>query len=230
MDCDQFDTRLHEQLDRRACPAADPDLSAHAERCPACAERLTAWSRVEAAIGSMMPAHDPIASDCDRADRGREAEVSLAFSDSRDFVSAGRRASRRGRFRQRRWAAAGLAAALLLVARVQVDWSQREVVGTPSAKVPAATGELGSRSELGLLASFDEDPEWLREVADRQWLDQTLPAVRSVRDGVAPLGRTLLQAMALLTSGQRVPGSGAGGEAVMGHGGSLAADGGRTAS
>lgn len=41
---------------------------------------------------------------------------------------------------------------------------------------------------------------WWRSVQDQDWIGQTMPAVHSVRDGVAPLGRSLLQAVAILTT------------------------------
>ncbi len=58
--------------------------------------------------------------------------------------------------------------------------------------------------------SFESDEQqaivdparWWRHVQDRDWIGQTMPAVHSVRDGVAPLGRSLLQAVAILTTGR----------------------------
>lgn len=43
--------------------------------------------------------------------------------------------------------------------------------------------------------------EWWATVRDRDWLAQTMPAVRSVQQGVAPLGRSLIQAVTILTVG-----------------------------
>jgi hypothetical protein len=43
--------------------------------------------------------------------------------------------------------------------------------------------------------------EWWASVRDRDWLAQTMPAVRSVQQGVAPLGRSLIQAVTILTVG-----------------------------
>ncbi|HBV62568.1 MAG TPA: hypothetical protein DEF45_06050 [Rhodopirellula sp.] len=58
----------------------------------------------------------------------------------------------------------------------------------PSGTLAQATGEL--------------DPVvWWRSVQDRDWVEETLPTVRSVRQGVAPLGRTLVRAVTILTIG-----------------------------
>ena len=43
--------------------------------------------------------------------------------------------------------------------------------------------------------------EWWASVRERDWMAETMPAVRSVQQGVAPLGRSLLQAVTVLTVG-----------------------------
>jgi hypothetical protein len=58
----------------------------------------------------------------------------------------------------------------------------------------------------GLLAAnqLNVDPVgWWRDVQDRDWVSQTMPTVRSMQEGVAPLGRTLMRAMTILTTGGR---------------------------
>ena len=51
-------------------------------------------------------------------------------------------------------------------------------------------------------ANADVDPAlWWRSVQDRDWLGQTMPTVNSVREGVAPIGRSLLRAVTILTGG-----------------------------
>ncbi len=49
-----------------------------------------------------------------------------------------------------------------------------------------------------LLAQADPSG-WWSQVRQRDWVGETMPAVRSVREGVAPLGRSLLQAVTILT-------------------------------
>ena len=61
-------------------------------------------------------------------------------------------------------------------------------VSASSGTVAQMTGEL--------------DPVvWCRSVQDRDWVEETMPTVRSVRQGVAPLGRTLVRAVTILTIG-----------------------------
>jgi hypothetical protein len=43
--------------------------------------------------------------------------------------------------------------------------------------------------------------EWWASVRERDWMAETMPVVRSVQRGVAPLGRSLLQAVTVLTVG-----------------------------
>ncbi|EMI18124.1 hypothetical protein RMSM_04939 [Rhodopirellula maiorica SM1] len=41
---------------------------------------------------------------------------------------------------------------------------------------------------------------WFHDVQQRDWLGQTIPTVESFRDGVAPIGRSLLRAVTILTT------------------------------
>ena len=48
----------------------------------------------------------------------------------------------------------------------------------------------------------DADPAyWWRSVQNRDWVGQTMPTVRSVQEGVAPIGRSLMRAVTILTTG-----------------------------
>ena len=61
--------------------------------------------------------------------------------------------------------------------------------------ISASTGTLAQ-------ATGELDPVvWWRSVQDRNWVEETMPTVRSVRQGVAPLGRTLVRAVTILTIG-----------------------------
>ena len=95
--------------------------------------------------------------------------------------------------------AAGLAAAvclaLLIVAR-----------GDRDADAPIVTDAAVTQEHPAVLAQAtgEMDPaRWWRSVQDRDWVGQTMPAVRSVREGVAPLGRSLMRAVTILTIGGR---------------------------
>ena len=61
-------------------------------------------------------------------------------------------------------------------------------VSASAGTLAQATGEL--------------DPVvWWQSVQDRDWVEETMPTVRSVRQGVAPLGRTFVRAVTILTIG-----------------------------
>ena len=99
------------------------------------------------------------------------------------------------RQRGRSLALCGLAAAALIA--LVVHWN-----------LTGPRGTIADRSEHPLggdpvaVASRDVDPVlWWQGMQDRDWVAQTMPAVRNLREGVAPLGRSLLQAVTILTLG-----------------------------
>jgi hypothetical protein len=89
------------------------------------------------------------------------------------------------------WSTLAAVAAGLLVACLLV-YSRRDAKLTPVATNLPAPAEQPT----------DVDPaRWWRDVQDRDWIGQTMPAVQSVRAGVAPLGRSIRHAVAILTTG-----------------------------
>lgn len=98
---------------------------------------------------------------------------------------------RSGERRDATWAIMIAVAAVLLLAFFAAQPS--DDVATPTAFRPPEAGD-----EYVVV-----DPVlWWRNVQDQDWIGQTMPAVHSVRDGVAPLGRSLLQAVAILATGR----------------------------
>jgi hypothetical protein len=94
--------------------------------------------------------------------------------------------------------AAGLAAALLLP--LILARGEKQAV-TPMIADSTVAGE---HQAVLAQATGDVDPAgWWRSVQDRDWVGQTMPAVRSVQEGVAPLGRSLMRAVTILTIGGR---------------------------
>jgi len=62
--------------------------------------------------------------------------------------------------------------------------------------------DVTASSDTLAQATGELDPVlWWRSVQDRDWVEETMPTVRSVRQGVAPLGRTLVRAVTILTIG-----------------------------
>jgi hypothetical protein len=105
--------------------------------------------------------------------------------------SADTAATSAGRKQLFAWSTLAAVAAGLLVAFL-VDTSRRDAKRTPVAtNMPAPAAP-----------ATDVDPaRWWRDVQDRDWIGQTMPAVQSVRAGVAPLGRSIRHAVAILTTG-----------------------------
>ena len=69
-----------------------------------------------------------------------------------------------------------------------------ENVGLPIDGLPM----LGAESSAYMMRT---DPAaWFQDVQQRDWLGQTMPTVESFRDGVAPIGRSLLRAVTILTT------------------------------
>jgi hypothetical protein len=71
----------------------------------------------------------------------------------------------------------------------------------PEGEQIAKTTALAQREPDEELAALVDPADWWRNMRAKDWIGQTMPAVHSVRDGVAPLGRSLLQAVAILTTG-----------------------------
>jgi len=94
-------------------------------------------------------------------------------------------------------AIAGLAAAILFALVVVGNVEDSRTTAIDSAAVDDHETALAQQtSEL--------DPAlWWRDVQDRDWVRQTMPAVRSVQQSVAPIGRSLMRAVTILTVGGR---------------------------
>lgn len=103
--------------------------------------------------------------------------------------------------RRSKWIAyATVAAALLFTvgwqfAKSDTDPSKTTIVAQQPSNADAAT----DRDIESLLAQSEAADWWAAEGGD--WVAQTMPAVRNVRKGMAPLGRSLLQAVTILTIG-----------------------------
>jgi hypothetical protein len=91
-------------------------------------------------------------------------------------------------------AVAGLAAAILCMV----------TMGPHSQDaLPPRVGSASVEHDPAVLVQTGElDPAlWWQSVQNRDWVGQTMPAVQSVRDGVAPIGRSLMRAVTILTTG-----------------------------
>lgn len=80
--------------------------------------------------------------------------------------------------------------------------------GIPPAQEPEQPTMVDSSPTQSLALLTQPVPEldpasWWRSVQDRDWVGQTMPTVQSVKEGVAPLGRTLMRAVTILTVGDQ---------------------------
>jgi hypothetical protein len=98
---------------------------------------------------------------------------------------------------RRTWRPVATVAALAAAVLLAVLWQY----SAASPELPAGGGDPVGVTLLPGQADPVDPADWWRHVQRRDWMAQTMPAVRSVRDGVAPLGRSLLQAVTLLTTG-----------------------------
>ncbi len=175
-DCQRFDRRMQERLDAREAIDDDVMLREHAASCAACRQRREAWLRIERGL---LPAS--------------------GASEVGHGAASGWRPSRGDRSLLGRMTIVAAAAALLMMVAVR----RFDAAGPESSSVVVvASGDraTGGRVPKGMMVA-DVSAPWIGEFSKQAWFDRTMPAVRSVRDGVAPLGRSFLQAVAILSHG-----------------------------
>lgn len=175
--CQKFADQLQQCADERRSVADNVDLISHARSCPDCQADLDAWMRLETVL--LQSASQP------SLPRPRRRMASPAWSVAvavMVVIAAGtyRRMNRSG-------AMDGSEVAMAEV------WASEEIAASPAF------------SDRVLVA--DLDPAlWWNDVRNRDWVGQTMPAIESVQQGVAPLGRTLMRAVTILTTGGPLPG------------------------
>jgi len=175
MNCDEFGQRLHQCLDDRVPIDSDIELRRHAKRCESCRAQMHAWCQ----IATIIPGR---ATDLCAAD----LRPSSASKRSIGLVPA----------------LAGLAAAMLIA--VTSFWHASDlgtaIVDSDAADVDSA-GMDDHEVVLAQVTGELDPAGWWRSVQDRDWVSQTMPAVQSVKQGVAPIGRSLMRAVTILTTG-----------------------------
>ena len=93
------------------------------------------------------------------------------------------------------WTAAAVAASAL-IAFSFVGGDRSEVV-----EPLAFANTTHSQTEAVDFQTTVQAVQWWETIRQRNWMAQTMPTVRSVQSGVAPLGRSLIQAVTILTVG-----------------------------
>ncbi len=182
MNCEEFGQRMHQCLDDRLPVDSDSQLCRHATQCESCRAQMLAWCQ----IATIMPGR--------AAELGpTELRTSHASKQSIGLIPT----------------LSGLAAAMLIA--VTSFWYPSDpgsatvdpgaVVGDSSAADIDFVG-MDDHEMVLAQASGELDPaSWWRNVQDRDWVGQTMPAVQSLKDGVAPIGRSLMRAVTILTIG-----------------------------
>ena len=91
-----------------------------------------------------------------------------------------------------RWAVPALAAAIVLAVLFNRGLDRE----------PEGADRVASLETVEVDSPQTLDPAgWWRDVQSRDWVAETMPTVQRVSDSVAPLGRSLMQAVTLLTLG-----------------------------
>lgn len=221
MNCQQFDQQLNDLLDRRDCPADNSQLRSHAETCAQCRCKMAVWSVMETghseASGNVTPhalpengspengSPEPSLSEPSLNDPSlSELSLNEPSLNEPSLVGGGRMIALAG---AQKWAIA-IAAVVLIWFR----WGPAPT--TPPNRVAVASA---NRSAPNQSASMERPSEplpsslamtveasaanWWQDVQTRDWVGQTMPAVKSMRDGVAPLGRSLMRAVTILAIG-----------------------------
>ena len=198
MNCDDFTQWLQTGLDERRDLRMPRDVRRHYNECDSCRGQMEAWNQISA----ILPGESPI-----------PTQSNL--------------------HRQRIAAISGIVSAIAAVWIVSFFIGQQENPRTIAQVTPPTPAKLssmdtmvsegttvsestvgrsrGHRFEPLVVISVDDQDKvgpaaWWGRLQNRDWIDRTMPAVQSVRDGVAPLGRSFVRAVTILTSGSSVKG------------------------
>ncbi|TWT83940.1 hypothetical protein CA13_54140 [Planctomycetes bacterium CA13] len=190
MNCDDFVQRLHERIDERLSLEEDIPLQHHAAHCDVCGGQLFAWQQ----ISRVLPTCEPV------------PKKSAARFVTRLAVSV------------------AMIAASVFFAFVVMTSDPNSESSSPSLAMlsgskpllasspmtiaaPDATAFVSKETTEQLTEQLTESPpsriaasEWVDVVRKRDWVRQSMPTVQSFGRGVAPLGRSLLRAVTILTT------------------------------
>ncbi len=222
MQCETFELRLHESLDRRSRPDGRPDLAEHAEQCDACGRLLTDYRQlidgvdVRSQLG-LTPESPPDLADRVLADIERHAagDLSPASTASRRILGV----------KYRSLAMLAVAASLLVAAYTVVTIRTRPTQAELAEELNVEPETLQTMLELPLLSSFDEEnvasmcratgrgmatlPSTVWQVtyssADDPALDSHGRWARPVAAGIRPLADSMIWALGMLRGA--LPGS-----------------------
>ncbi|MEM9828212.1 MAG: hypothetical protein AAF958_16595 [Planctomycetota bacterium] len=182
--CEQILRRMHDALDRREKPLNDPLVRSHVKHCPSCRQAVQLWTQIE----DQLPAVLEIAT-------RREAVATTAEP-------------------QRRWSRQQMVAwktGIAVAASVLcIGLGVRFAVPVQGPAAPPGVTQDGTPKNW---AGDDRPAAAVASGSNLAWLDRTKPVVqrtvpmvrrtgKDVGRGVAPLGRSLSQAVAILSNGR----------------------------
>lgn len=211
MNCSDFEHRMQRAIDQRLELSSQSDLVRHAEQCPECACSMDTWSSIQ----RLYP-REPFRADSardvdsapDRVDAGPDvvpipslAEPSLDPSEQR----SGALEDWSSRNTTRWVSVVSAVAAMITIAAFSLPRltdDSKPVAELASHDKPAFSPTPESDIHAADESAFSST-DWWQIVQHQEWMQQTMPAVKSVREGVAPIGRSLMQAVAILTNTTR---------------------------
>lgn len=176
MNCDQFQQRMDWILDQRQNVDRDAALMDHAESCETCCQRLQIWSTIDDLV---LP-----------------ASVSVS-----DF------GSKLPLMQSALAAAAAILLFVTLIPSLTTDPPKTNTIASVVEMSPSSTTGPDARPIINPMSPGTaqstpqltwQSPQWWTTMSDERWVSHTIPAVTSVRLGVAPIGRSMRQALSIL--------------------------------
>ena len=174
MNCNEFQQQFQRWIDQRQT-VPDQSIQEHAGQCEACRRQLRLWQAIQPSLTQHDDSTNLVSHPTARKSMRSNAIVALAVT------------------------------ACLVIAIVKprtsgpfVDSQSLTSIRPPLAEMPSAEVNLSVVSDSQLRPG-----DWWDDIRDRDWVSRTMPTVRIVRDGVAPLGRSIQRAATLLTTAPR---------------------------
>ncbi|KAA1260564.1 hypothetical protein LF1_31040 [Rubripirellula obstinata] len=174
MDCNEFQRQFQRSLDRRDA-SPNREMQSHANQCASCQHQVQLWQSIETSLASKTY---------------QEPQTNQSKS-----------------IKGRSIVAVAVAASLAIAFATQRTTDPIAESQSPDSQSLTSIDSQTNASKTDLATSITGpqlDPSiWWNDIRDRDWVGRTLPTVRIVSDGVAPLGRSIQRAATLLTTAPR---------------------------
>jgi len=187
MNCDQFRDSLNEMADQRVNFSRHDQLTQHADQCSACRKQLQWLQRITDCFENVETANHEATTLS--GSRGLAFAVAATMVLVASLAWLGFRQTSNPSMASNQMASNQVASDQAGIGDVRPPPTGNRRVASRSARPPA-----GNEAPLPIV-----DVAW-SDIGPRHWLGRTMPAVRGVQESVAPLGRSLLRAVMLLTS------------------------------